>query len=88
VIELAGVLGVDVRNPVAPEHHGLAIDHEPIVFVLQRLGDPGITTAPVVTVAAEQAHYFTFALNDQAIAVVFDQIEPGRASQDAHLSRR
>jgi hypothetical protein len=25
----------------------------------------GITTAPVVTVAAEQAHYFTFALNDQ-----------------------
>jgi hypothetical protein len=56
VIVLARVQGVEVRDAVDPEHHGLAVDHEQAVFVLQ-LGrdDPGVTAAPLVAVPGEQA---------------------------------
>jgi hypothetical protein len=56
IIVLARVQGVEIRDAVDAEHHSLAIDHELVVLVLQRgFDDPGISAAPVVAVAAEQA---------------------------------
>jgi len=47
------------------------------------LHDPGIAVAPVIAVAAEQAHGLAFALNDQAIAVIFDFAAPWGRRWDA-----
>jgi len=41
------------------------------------LDDPGKAVAPVVTVAGEEAHAITITGHDQAVAVVFDFVEPG-----------
>jgi hypothetical protein len=50
------------------------------------LDDPGIAAAPIVAVAAEQADALALALNDQAIAVIFDLMELGGRRGDARAS--
>jgi hypothetical protein len=57
------------------------------VLVLERgLDDPGIASAPVIAVAGKQTHALALALNDQAIAVIFDFVEPGARRGDARAS--
>ena len=74
---------VEVGDAVDAEQHRLAIDHERAVPVSQRgLGDQRIAIAPVVTVAGEQPHALAVALNDQAIAVVLDFVDPLRPVRD------
>ena len=76
VIMLARVQGVEVRGAVDAEHHGLAVDDELLLAVLQRgLDDPGVSLGPVVAVAGEEPHGF-LALDVQAIAVKLDFVNP------------
>jgi hypothetical protein len=59
--------------------HRLAVDHKRVVAIAQRgLDDPRISTAPVVAVAGEQPQAVVLALNDQAVAVVLDFVDPFR----------
>ena len=44
-----------------------------------QLDDQGIAIGPVVAVAGEQPHALAVALDDQAVAVVFDFMDPVRA---------
>jgi hypothetical protein len=75
--------GVEVGNAVDAEDHRLTVNDELAMPVLQRgLDDPRMTTGPVVTAAAEQAHAASLALNDQAITVVLDFMEPDRSRRD------
>jgi hypothetical protein len=84
MIALARVQRVEIGDAVDAEHHGLAVDGELVVLVLQRgFDNPRISSAAVVAVAAEQTNALTFALNDQAIAVIFDFVEPGGRRGDA-----
>jgi hypothetical protein len=54
---------------------------------LQRcLDDPRITVGKVVTASGHQAHTLAIALQPEAIAVVFDLVEPIRAGRDAGRS--
>jgi hypothetical protein len=63
MIELAGVQAIEIGDAVdADEQHGLAIDHELPVPVLQRsLDDPRKATGPVVAAPRDQAHAITVA---------------------------
>src|SRR5262249_29661118 len=56
------------------------IDDEMLLPVLQRaLDDPGEAAGPVVAVTRDQPHALALADNDQAVAVVFDLVEPSGA---------
>ena len=75
----ARVQAVEIGPAVDAEQHGLAIDHERAVAVAQRgLGDQRKATAPVVAVPGPQPHALTVALDDQAVAVVLDLVDPLR----------
>jgi hypothetical protein len=77
VIVPAGVQAVEVRDAVDAEQDRLAIDDEGPAAVAQRgLYDQRITVGLVVAVAREQPHVVAFALNNQAIAVVLDFVNP------------
>ena len=57
--------------------HRLAVDHERTVPVSKRgLGDQRKPARPVMAVTREQADALSAALDDQAIAVVLDLVEP------------
>ena len=77
----------------SPAQDGFAIDNKGGVAVTQRgFRNEGIAVAPVVSVSSEQAHALALALNYQAVAVVFDLMQPVRAgrnlgSRDAGLER-
>jgi hypothetical protein len=73
----ASMQGVEVGNAVDAEDDSLACR-----FLQRGLDDPRIAGAPIVAVAAEQAHAASIALNDQAVAVVFDFVEPVRGRRD------
>ena len=74
---LARVQAVEIRPAVDAEQHGLAIDHEGAVAVSQRgLWYQRESIAPVVAVAGPQPHALAVALDDQAIAVVLDLVDP------------
>jgi hypothetical protein len=71
------VQGIEIGNAVDAEDHGLAINDELRVPVLQRaLDDPGKTAGPVMAVAGEQVHASAIAGHDQPVAVVLDFMEP------------
>jgi hypothetical protein len=76
-IALAGMQRVEVGDTVGIEQHGLAIEHEERIAVAQcGLNDARIAIGPVVAVAGEQPHALVLALNDQAIAVMLDFVDP------------
>jgi len=80
---LARVQPVEVRNAIDTEQHGLAVDHKRAVAVTKRgLRDQRVSARPVMAVAREQPHPPAVALDDQAIAVVFDFVEPFRPVGD------
>jgi hypothetical protein len=82
-ILLAGVQGVEVGDAIDAKHHGLAIDHELPVPVLARcLDDPRVAVRPVVATARNQAHAFAVPLQPEAVAVVFDLMQPVRADRN------
>jgi hypothetical protein len=77
VIMPARMQAVEIRDAVHAQQHRLAIDHKRTGEVAQRgFDDSGIPIAPIVAVAGEQAHALALALDDQAIAVMFDFMEP------------
>ena len=79
----ARVQPVEVGDAVDAEQHGLAVDHERAVPVSERgLGDARIAFAPVMAVAGEQPHPLVRALDEQAVAVVFDFMDPLRPVRD------
>ena len=83
VIMPAGVQTVEIGDAVDAQQHRLAIDDERSRSVLQRgHDDQRITISPVGSVADEQPHAFTFALNDQAKAIVLDFVEPCRRGRN------
>jgi hypothetical protein len=83
VIMPAGVQTVEIGDAVDAQQHRLAIDDERSRSVLQRgLDDQRITISPVVSVAGEQPHALTLALNHQAIAIVLDFVEPCRPGRN------
>ena len=80
---------VEIGDAVDAEQHGLAIDHEGRVSVAQRgLNDQRIAVAPVVAVAGEQPHALALALDDQAVAVVLDLVDPLRPVRDLGAAGR
>jgi hypothetical protein len=84
------------RIVIDAEQHRLAIDHERARAALQcGLGEKRIAFGPVVAVAGEQPHALALALDDQAIAVMLDFVNPvrargnlGSAGRNAGLNRR
>jgi hypothetical protein len=71
---LAGV------KPVDAEQHRLAIDHERARPVLQRgLDDQRVMIGPIVAVPGEQPHTLALALDEKALAIVLDLVDPVRA---------
>jgi hypothetical protein len=82
-IALAAVQAAEVGDTVSIEQHGLAIEHERRVAVAQcGLDDAGIAIGPVMAVAGEQPHALVLALDDQAIAVMLDFVDPVGAVGD------
>ena len=70
---------IEIGDAVDAEDHGLAINDEVPVPDLERaLDDPGIAASPVMAIAGEEAHTIPLAGHDQAVAVVFDFVQPGR----------
>ena len=70
---------VEVGDAIDAKHHGLAIDHELPVPVLARcLDNPRVAVRPVVATARNQAHAFAVPLQPEAVAVVFDLMQPVR----------
>jgi hypothetical protein len=92
MVVLARVQGVEVLDA---EHHRLAVDHELPVPVFQSgFHDPRIAAGPVVAAARDQAHTLAITLKAQAIAVVFDLVQPvvavsddGRSGQKSKVLR-
>jgi hypothetical protein len=78
VVVLAGMQGVEVGVAVYVQHHGLAIDDEMPLPVLQcRFHDPGIALGPVIAALGDEPYALvlpgpflvgaaTLALNDPA----------------------
>jgi hypothetical protein len=64
-----------LENPAALRFHPCRA----AAVALRCLGDQQEAAAPVVADAREQPHAFAVALNDQAIAVVLDFVDPFRA---------
>ena len=82
-IMLARVQRVEIGNTVDAQHHGLTVDHELPMPVLQRgLDDPGIAAGPVMATARDQAHPVPIALQAQPVAVIFHFMEPIGAARD------
>jgi len=72
--------GVEIGDAVSAKHHGLAVNDELLVPVLQcRLDDPGKSLRPVVTAPRNQPNAIAAALDSQAVAVILDLVEPVRA---------
>ena len=90
IVVLARMQGIEIGDAVHTEHDRFAVDYELAVLVLQSGldDDPGIAAAPFGAVAAEEAHAVAVALNDQAIAVIFDFVQPNRRRGDARPSGR
>jgi hypothetical protein len=86
---------VEIRSTVDAEQNSLAIDHQGRIAVAQRgLRYQRVSIGPVVAVAREQPNALAVALNDQAIAVVLDFVDPvfrfrnlGAGRRDAGLER-
>ena len=78
---LARMQGVEIGDAVSAKHHGLAVNDELLVPVLQcRLDDPGKSLRPVVTAPPNQPNAIAVALDAQAVAVILDLVEPVRAA--------
>jgi hypothetical protein len=89
VIVLARMQRVEIGDAVDGKDDGLAIDDELLVSVLQRrLDDPRIALSPIVSAARDQTHAIAVALDPQAVAVIFDLVEPIRAVGDFCTSGR
>lgn len=78
-----GMQSIEIGTAINSEDDGLAVNDEILLPVAEGgLDDPRITAGPVITVAGEQAHPITVALNDQAVAIVFDFVDPVRVRRD------
>jgi hypothetical protein len=85
----AGVQPVKIRDAVDAEQHSLAVDHERARSVPQRgLDDQRIAVGPVVAIAGEQPDALAFALNDQAVPVMLDLVNPVRTGRNLGSARR
>jgi hypothetical protein len=74
---------VKVGDAVDAEHDGLTVDCELLFAILQRsLDDPGKALGPVVAVADEQLNGLAIALDAEAVAVIFDFVDPVGAGSD------
>jgi hypothetical protein len=75
--------GVEVGNAIDPENDGGAVDYELLHPVLQRrLDDPRIASGPVVAASRDEAREVAVALDAQAVAVMFDLVQPVGAGGD------
>ena len=80
---------VEIGDAIDAEQHRFAVDHERTVSIPQRgLDDQRKPIAPVVAVTGEQAHAFAVAMNDQAVAVVLDFVDPFRPVGNLGAARR
>jgi hypothetical protein len=80
---------VEIGDAVDAEHHGLAINDELPLPVLQRsLDDPGIALSPIKTVPGKQARPIAVAMDDHAIAVELDLVKPARPAGNLGSARR
>src|SRR5437763_4634909 len=62
---------VEIGDAVSAEHHGLAVDDELLLLILERgFDNPWISLGPVIAVAADQAHARAVALDAQAVTVI------------------
>src|SRR4051812_47298493 len=67
----------EVRDAVDAEQPQPHLDDELLLAVLRRrLDDPGETLRPVMAVPGDQPHAFALALDAQAVAVIFDFVNP------------
>lgn len=88
VVVLARMQRVEVRDAVDAEHHSLTVNDELLLSVLQRrLDDPGEALRPVMAGPGDQPHGFALALDAQAVAVIFDFVNPVGTSRHG-LCRR
>jgi hypothetical protein len=92
LIVLAGVQRVEIRVSINAQDDRFAIDHE--LLAEGRFHDPRMAIGPVVAASGDQAHAVAVGLDDQAITVVLDLMEPvvavrdfGRAGRDAGLEK-
>src|SRR5205823_14238579 len=86
---LAAVQAVEVGDAVDAAQHRFAVHDEGFDAVTQRgFDDARIPAAPVMTVAGPQPHGLALPLNDQAVAVVLDLMEPLRPVGNLGPARR
>jgi hypothetical protein len=85
VIMPARMQAVEIRDAVHAQQHRLAIDHKRTGEVAQRAEIP---IASIVAVAGEQAHALALELDDQAIALMFDFMEPVLPRRNPGSTRR
>ncbi|MET4024439.1 hypothetical protein [Bradyrhizobium sp. S3.2.12] len=65
------------ETPSTPEHYGFTVDDKLLLAVLQRcLEDPREAVGPVVTILGEQPNVAASPFYAQALAVVFDFVDP------------
>jgi hypothetical protein len=83
------VQAVEVRSTIYAEQHSLTVNHKRALAISQRgLDNEGIAVAPVVTIASEKTHALSVTLNDQAVAILLDFVNPvGTAGHLASPSR-
>ncbi|WFU14382.1 hypothetical protein [Bradyrhizobium sp. CB3481] len=87
---------VEIGSPINTDQHSFAIDNEGADPVAQRgLNDQQKSITPIVAVAREQPHSLALALDDQAIAIMLDFVDPLGAgwhrlsrSRNARFKRR
>jgi hypothetical protein len=83
------VQAIEIRSAVNAEQHRLAVDHEGRVPIARRsLDDQRVSPAPVVATAREQTHALAVALDDKAVAVELDLVNPFRAVRDLGAAAR
>ncbi len=80
ILMLARMQRVEVCDTIDAQHHGFPVGHKLLVAVLEcGFDDPRIALGPVVAAPRDQPETVAVPLQPDAVAVVFDLVEPAGA---------
>jgi hypothetical protein len=89
VVVLPAVQPVEIRDAVHAKQHGFAIEDKLLGSdAACGLDNERISACPVIAIASEEADAVAIAGNDQAIAVLFDFVDPVGMTGDLRPARR
>src|SRR4051794_11493313 len=80
---VAGVQPVKIGNAVNAKQHRFAVkDERGLAVPESRFDNQRVTIGPVMAIAGKQPSALALALDDDAIAVIFDFVNPVRSGRD------